>query len=174
MNTWHVTVTLDIAPPDADTLHEIVRALPAGAGAGRSPYGPHLRVSLTLHADYGDHAVQAATLLARHALASLAIERMDEAPPSVLGVEVLRNDEHSRRADLVSETGIPPLYSTKQAAELLGLHVSAIRQRAERGSIPAEKVGDAGWVFPAAAIDTLAAANGDGRPSRRAAAEQSD
>lgn len=158
MNTWHTVITTRIAGIiTGEALDDLVRALPLGSTAGRSPYGPELRVSLTLTADHPDQAVLASRVLVASVLAALGVEQLDD----TCGIEVLRGDEYDRRlvvADARHDSGLPPMYSTKQAAELLGVTPGAIRQRAEGGTIPTRKVGDAGWVFPAAAIDALAAA----------------
>lgn len=157
MDTWTITLTLDADPLDEAGLHELVRGLPPGGSAGRSPYGPQLRVGVHLLADYPEQAVAAARVLVYSVLAAIGAESLGDP----VAVEVLTEDEADRRlavADARHDSGIPPLYSTKQAAELLGVTPGAIRQRAEGGTIPTRKVGDAGWVFPAAAIDALAAA----------------
>lgn len=158
MDTWTITLTLDTAPLDEAGLHELVRALPGGS-AGRSPYGPQLRVGVHLLADNPEQAVAVARVLVHTALASIGAETIGDP----LAVEVLTEDEADRRlavADARHDSGLPPMYSTKQAAELLGVTPGAIRQRAESGTIPTRKVGDAGWIFPAAAIDALAAMKG--------------
>jgi hypothetical protein len=159
METWTITLTLDIEPLDEAGLHELVRALPPGSTAGRSPYGPQLRPIVHLVAATADDAITAARVLVRTALCDV-LQLVGDIGP-IVAIEVLTGDEVDRRlavADARHDSGLPPMYSTKQAAELLGVTPGAIRQRAEGGSIPTRKVGDAGWVFPAAAIDALAAA----------------
>jgi hypothetical protein len=70
--------------------------------------------------------------------------------PVSLTVETAADfDRHSEIAEIGR---IPQLLSTSEAAAALNISRTAVIKRCTTGSLPAEKVGEAGWVILAAAI----------------------
>jgi excisionase family DNA binding protein len=152
---WDVTVTLDVALPAENVLAEILGALPAGAGTGRSAWSDRLTVSLELYATSPARAGELGVELAEHAIHAAALERADGDPTRVVGIEVLTPEEVERRRARAEEP--LELVSVTEAADLLGVTPGRIRQRAAAGDLGAIKVGDAGWAFPRALVEREAA-----------------
>lgn len=47
---------------------------------------------------------------------------------------------------------IPPLVGVTEAAQALGITRAAVQKRIDAGRLPAQKIGNTGWVIPAAAV----------------------
>jgi hypothetical protein len=150
VNTWDVSITLDVATPDEKVLDAIREALPSGSAVGRSAWSDALVVSVELHTFDVERAAELGILLARHAaIAALGAEVRP------IGVEVLTPEQselRSARADQPLD-----LVSVTETADMLGVTPGRIRQRAAAGDLGAIKVGEAGWAFPRALVEREAA-----------------
>ncbi|MBA3019671.1 helix-turn-helix domain-containing protein [Propionicimonas sp.] len=69
-----------------------------------------------------------------------------------IGLTIETAADFDRRRELARIGLIPPLLSTSEAAAALQISRTAVIKRCTNGSLPAVKVGEAGWVIPAAAI----------------------
>lgn len=65
---------------------------------------------------------------------------------------------------MVQDAGIPALMSARRAAEVLGVSSARVRQLAAEGTLPGQRVDDAGWVFRVDMVSRFAA----GREVQRA------
>ena len=61
-------------------------------------------------------------------------------------------EDFDRRSELDPVVPIPPLISVTEAAERLGITRAAVGKRLRMGMLQGQKVGDSGWVIPAAAV----------------------
>lgn len=104
----------------------------------RSELG-RLELIITLWAE----DVWQATTTAQHLLHQLDID--------ITKVAVETSEDFDRRTD---HTPVPPLVGVTEAAKILGVTRTAVLNRIERGTIPAQKVGSSSWVIPANALHT--------------------
>jgi hypothetical protein len=153
MQTWDVTVTLDVALPDEHLLDDILAELPPHGAVGRSPWSDRLAVSVSLRGLNAGEAGKLGALLVAGAV-DMAGLGDNAAAMRVVGVEVLDEQETERRS---AEPQAPDLMSTAEAAEALGITPAAMRQRGQRGELGAVKIGDAGWAFSRRAVEAAAA-----------------
>lgn len=105
----------------------------------------HLRVIITLPGEDLDQAFSTALAVLHRALQPTGV--------GVQGVEVVSTAEFDRR------NGIPPvpeLLSVTEAAELLHVTGTRVRQMLDAGQLPGQKAG-ATWVLSRAAVERAAA-----------------
>lgn len=151
MDTWHVIVTTRGEAPDGDELQELVRVLPASSTAGRSPHGGgHLRVSVVLLCDYPEQAAAAARVLVDTALDAIGARELHDP----IAVEVMAADELARRADRPFRDPLDGVIDADQAAAILGITTSAVRQRGE--ALHGRRLPAGGWIFHRTTIETIA------------------
>ncbi|SHL52968.1 hypothetical protein SAMN05443637_1358 [Pseudonocardia thermophila] len=147
--TWHVSITTGDQLDD-NQLVELVRALPARSSAGRAPTGG-LRVVTALAAAEPEQAIAAARVVLASALLAIDCTPSGE----LVAAEAVAADESERRDELAA--GFDPLaqvIDADEAASILGVTASAVRQRGE--GLHGRRLRSGGWIFHRATIETIA------------------
>ena len=143
MTEWDVTITYDTPYPGEDVAAKLLGGLIESAG--RSPWSDRLTIGVHLRRFTASNVSSLALDVADQAL-MVALGLPDrEVMPSAVAVEVLHADEALRRGERPARDPLEDVIDADQAAAMLGVTPSAVRQRGEK--LGGRQLGNGSWVF---------------------------